>query len=178
VKARLAGGSVVAILVALIVVSAVRVSQSWSALRAVTVPTGVVAPDFELPLLDGGRFRLSSARGDVVALAFWATWCEPCREELPALDALARKLKGSGVRFYAVNIEAIDRQPSILKFKNGNGLTIPVILDGGEVSATYRVETIPHLVVIDRAGRVRDTFDGARDPSVIEAAVTAAAKSP
>jgi hypothetical protein len=80
------------------------------------------------------------------------------------------------VRFFAVNIEAIDRRPSILQFKNGTRLSMPVLLDGNEVSGTYHVESIPHLVIVDRAGHVRDTFDGARDPSVIEAALTAASK--
>jgi thiol-disulfide isomerase/thioredoxin len=174
-KAKIAGGGLIAVLLALIGVEAVRISQRWSEVRTVTTPSGTPAPDFEAPLLDGGRFHLADARGNVVALAFWATWCEPCQEELPQLDALARKLSPTGVRFYAVNIETADRKPSIEKFRNGAGLTMPIVYDGSTPSELYRVETIPHLVIIDRAGQVARVLDGVHPVSEVEAAVRLAA---
>jgi thiol-disulfide isomerase/thioredoxin len=175
-KARLAGGALLAVLLAVIVTAAVRVSGAWSQVRTVTTPSGTLAPDFASPLLDGGTFRLSEARGGVVALAFWATWCEPCREELPQLDALSQRMAAQGVHFYAVNIESMDRKPSIEQFKNGIRLTMPIVLDGNGAAEQYKVETIPHLVIVDRAGRVAQVLDGVHPVSDVESALRLAGR--
>lgn len=172
--AKLAGASLLAILGALCAVDAARIAEDWSSVRTVRTPAGAEAPGFDLPLLDGGNLTLTSTRGHVVALAFWATWCEPCQAELPALDELAKRLAPTGARFYAVNIEPIDQKPSILKQKNALRLTMPVVLDGSGAADAYHVETIPHLVILDRAGRVQRVFDGLHEPAEIEAAIAQA----
>lgn len=173
-KARIAGAAVVAVLLALIAVDAVRIARNWSAVRTVSTPTGSPAPDFDLPFLDGGRIHLAETRGSVVVLAFWATWCEPCRAELPQLDRLKQKL--TDVRFYAVNIETLDRKSAIGEFRSATHLTLPIVLDGGPASETYHVETIPHLVVLGRDGRVRSSLDGTHSMNDIEAAILAAGR--
>lgn len=108
---------------------------------------GQPAPDFTLSASDGTTYRLSELRGRPVMINFWATWCGPCKEEMPAIDEAYQAYKGSGFIVLAVNVEEsaapVDRYVSKLK------LTFPVLLDpSGSVSARYRVRSLPTTVFV------------------------------
>ena len=116
-------------------------------------PAGEPAPAFALPRADGGSFSLEAARGSAVVVNFWATWCAPCREELPALDRLQRALAGEGLVVVAVSVDA--RPEAVARFARERGLGFAVLVDPREeVARRYGVGAYPTTVVVDRAGRV------------------------
>jgi peroxiredoxin len=112
------------------------------------------APDFELARAQGGRTSLAEQRGRVVLLNFWATWCEPCRAELPALQALQRDLATEGLAVVAVSIDAGPSE-AVARFASGRGLAFAVLLDPREeVARRYGVGAYPTSIVIDRRGAI------------------------
>jgi thiol-disulfide isomerase/thioredoxin len=177
VIARWAGRTLLALLLAILVVNLRFVITHWSEVRTVTTRAGSEAPVFSLPLLDGSRFDLTAARGQPVAIAFWATWCDPCRTELPQLDQVAKRL-GPTAKIIAVNIEPPEARPEVEKFVREHNLGLPVALGGGEVADKFHVETIPNLIVLDAQGRVHRVLDGLHAPSEVEAALKSAAAQP
>ncbi|RMH20826.1 MAG: TlpA family protein disulfide reductase, partial [Gammaproteobacteria bacterium] len=112
------------------------------------------APDFSLPTLSGGStLQLSDFRGRLVLLTFWATWCAPCREEMPDMQALWQRYKEQGFSLLAVNIE-MDNQKQVKKFVNRYALTFPILLDPkATVRKRYEIEGLPTSYLIDRRGR-------------------------
>jgi len=139
-----------------------------SALAAATVTTlaaitpAAAAPDFALRTLDGPNLRLQEQRGRVVLVNFWATWCGPCRIEMPHLARLYDKYKSSGFQLLGVNIDEDPHQAAYLATKLG--LRFPVLLDTEKrVSKLYDLSTMPSTVLIDRNGRVRYIHRGYRD---------------
>lgn len=115
-------------------------------------PAHLPTPDLDLPRLDGGRFRLSEARGRVVLLNFWASWCQPCVDELPALERLAARHVEQGLQVMAVNFRQVDR--TVSRFVARQGLALPVLLDTtGSVAEHWTVRILPTSIVIDRQGR-------------------------
>lgn len=131
-------------------------AQASSLLQAVgmQIPKDELqATDFTLDALQGGRVSLSSYRGKLVFLNFWATWCPPCRSEMPAMQALYERLQARGLVIVAVDL-AEDRQV-VAEYIKSNKLTFPVLLDAtGEVGGTYGAQSIPTTYIIDREGRV------------------------
>ena len=112
---------------------------------------GAVAPDFQLTLVDGTKVSLADLRGKVVVLNFWATWCVPCRQELPTLDAYYQKQQKAGLRVYAVTTE--DSLPLYELKKLFAVMHIPAVR---RMRGNYEVlGGVPTNFVIDRAGRVR-----------------------
>jgi thiol-disulfide isomerase/thioredoxin len=110
-------------------------------------------PDFSLPLLNGQNRRLSDLKGRVVFLNFWATWCGPCREEMPSMEALQRRFKDRGFEILAVNCQE-DRE-EVAAFMGEQGLSFPVALDGsGKISGSYGIRGIPTTYILDREGEV------------------------
>ena len=131
-----------------------------AALAAVTPSTG--APDFTLPSLDGPNLRLQEQRGQVVMINFWATWCGPCRVEMPHLARLYEKYRGSGFTVLAVNIDEDPHKAAHLAKQVG--MRFPVLLDTDKkVSRLYDLSTMPSTVLVDRDGRVRYIHRGYRD---------------
>jgi len=123
--------------------------------------TGVleVAPAFELTLFDGSTFRLDEHRGQVVVLNFWASWCEPCREEMPALQAAARAT-GPDVVFVGIGAKT-DRDEDARAFAEEFAITYPVGRDiqggdpaNGAIQLAYGVFAFPSTYVIDPEGRI------------------------
>ncbi len=115
------------------------------------------APDFVLPVIvngdPGSRLKLSDLVGKAVVLDFWASWCEPCREQAPIIDSVARENKGKDVIFAGVNT-GDQREPAV-RFAQSRGLGYPVVFDpDGKVADAYKVQTLPTLVVINRAGDI------------------------
>lgn len=111
--------------------------------------TPEAAPAFELRDLAGRVVRLDDFRGRVVVLNFWATWCEPCREEMPAMMRLARDLGDRGLTVVAVNVK--EGRAAVEGFVRELGLTVPVLLDSsGEVGDRYRLQALPTTYFIGR----------------------------
>lgn len=119
------------------------------------------APAFEVPALAGGTVNLEAYRGQVVLLNFWGTWCEPCKRELPALQAAHSDLADDGLAVIGVNLtddELIQGrdQAAIKAYLEQYGVTYPVALDvQGEVTNAYRVFPLPTSFFIDGQGRIR-----------------------
>lgn len=110
------------------------------------------APDFTLVDLGGRRMSLKQFHGKVVFLNFWATWCGPCREEMPMMEALHRKYKDRGLAVVAVNFR--EDKASVQHFFDELGLTFQGLLDPhGEVSGSYGAFSLPLTYLIDRDGR-------------------------
>lgn len=172
--AKAAGGAVVAGLALMLVLNAASLARNWTAMKEVTTPRGARAPDFDLPLLGGKRTSLDAARGRTLVLAFWATWCGPCKAELPSLDRAQKRFPDA--QFLAINIEDAAMRPSIEAFVRATGLGLPVALEGGPTSHRYHVDAIPHTVVLDPEGVVREVLSGMHsEAAVAEAIATASA---
>jgi thiol-disulfide isomerase/thioredoxin len=160
---RWAGRTLLAALALLAVLNGVYVVRNWSALSKVTTPRGSEAPDFSAPLLGGGQFRLSEARGRPLVLVFWASWCKPCRAELPGVERLGRRLAtepGHRTRLVAVNTEG-DRDAAAAGARE-LGLTMPIVLDDGSASGVYHVRSIPYTVLVGSDGKVARVLRGVR----------------
>lgn len=143
----------------LLVVAALAIAGSGAG-AAVTPTAG--APDFTLPSLDGPNLRLQEQRGRVVMINFWATWCGPCRVEMPHLAKLYEKYRGSGFTVLAVNIDEDPNKAASLARQLG--MRFPVLLDTEKkVSRLYDLSTMPSTVLVDRDGRVRYITRGYRD---------------
>ncbi|MSP63387.1 MAG: TlpA family protein disulfide reductase [Myxococcales bacterium] len=166
-----AGHALLVGLVAITALNFVRVGRNRSSLRPLAM--GTAAPPFSLPLLGGGRFELLAAPGRPTVIDFWASWCPPCRAELPTLDRLAARYRGS-VAFVAVNVEGAPALPQVEAFAQGAHLTLPIALDGEAVSARYQVDSLPHVVIVDGKGLIRQVLIGPADESEIVAAIDAA----
>lgn len=108
---------------------------------------GRTAPDFELATLDGGTFSLQDQRGKPVVLSFWASWCGPCRQELPALAALQKER--SDIRIFAINV---DRDPRLAKrFLSQVPVDLPIVWDpDAKALGQYEVLSMPTLFLLDR----------------------------
>ncbi len=134
---------------------------SWSALGCSS--NGKLAPDFVVQDLQGQAVRLSAQRGKVVFLNLWTTWCPPCRMEMPAMEALSRKLAGEDFVMLAVSED--DGGAGVVKpFVEELKLTFPVLVDPqGEVGRRFSVTGYPETFVIDREGRQVARFIGPRD---------------
>lgn len=146
-------------------VSRVLVASLLAAAAGAAVPavsTSATAPDFTLRALEGPNVRLQELRGRVVLVNFWATWCGPCRQEMPHLNRLYEKYRGSGFQLLGVNIDEDPRAATELAAKLG--VKFPVLLDTDKkVSRLYDMSAMPATVVIDRDGKVRYLHRGYRD---------------
>jgi peroxiredoxin len=120
---------------------------------------GQPAPDFALKSSTGENLRLSEYRGDVVMINFWATWCGPCRQEMPLLDELYSRYQRVGFNLLGVNID--DDSGRAMDMIEDLGVSFPVLFDARkEVSKLYEVEAMPVTVIVDREGTVRYVHHG------------------
>jgi len=120
------------------------------------------APDFTLRDIGGGTVSLAGYRGGLVLLNFWATWCGPCRDEMPSMENLSRNFGGQGLSLLAINQK--ESAAKVASFMKTHGLNFPTPLDSdGRVSAAYRVFGIPATYVIDGNGSAIGMTSGARD---------------
>jgi peroxiredoxin len=127
-----------------------------------TITAQAPAPDFTLRSADGKNLRLNEQRGQVVLVNFWASWCGPCRQEMPHLNRLYDKYRASGFTLLAVNIDDDPRQATGTATRWG--LKFPVLLDADKaVSKLYDLGSMPATVLIDRDGRVRYLHRGYRE---------------
>jgi len=113
----------------------------------------VQASDFTLESLDGRSVSLASCKGSLVFLSFWATWCGPCKQELPSAQALYEKLKGRG--FLIVAVDVMEESKTVSDFVKANRMTFPVLLDAdGRVGGEYDARSIPTNYILDRTGKI------------------------
>ncbi|MDD5288890.1 MAG: TlpA disulfide reductase family protein [Dehalococcoidales bacterium] len=121
---------------------------------------GNLAFDFQLQNLDGQNVSLNGLRGNPVMLNFWATWCGPCRGEMPFLQQIHETWKDKGLVLLEIDIQ---ESPALVKkFMTDNNLSIPTILDGnGSVSQAYGITAIPTTIFIDKEGIIRQIVRGA-----------------
>jgi thiol-disulfide isomerase/thioredoxin len=117
---------------------------------------------FELPLLGGGRFSSDTPRTGPLLLAFWASWCGPCKVELPRLARVAARL-GASAQVVAVNIESDDERATVARVVRDLHLELPVALDGGGLGSACRAELLPTAVIVDPQGRIVDSLRGLHD---------------
>ena len=112
------------------------------------------APDFTLKSSTGENIRLAEQRGQVVMLNFWASWCGPCRQEMPLLDGISKKYGKMGFVLYGINVDqdTTDAQKVLQKIK----VSYPILFDPeSKLSSLYKVEAMPSSVFIDKKGNVR-----------------------
>jgi len=135
----------------------------FAAMGVAPVPRPAAAQGFTLPDLAEGEIRLSDYAGKVVILNFWATWCAPCREEMPQLEALWQRYQKQGLVVLAVS-EDRGRTKKVRKFIAKRGFTFPVALDRkSKIGRAYRVSGLPASALIDRHGNVVGNLVGFRD---------------
>jgi cytochrome c biogenesis protein CcmG, thiol:disulfide interchange protein DsbE len=123
--------------------------------------SATLAPDFGLATTGGAAMHLSDLRGKVVLLNFWATWCPPCKAEMPDLNALYQEF-GSDHRFVVLGIDLEESPDAVASFAREQDISFPLLLDrDGEVtSQRYNLRSLPTSMIIDREGKIRDTWSG------------------
>lgn len=174
--ARMAGWGALAVLVVALGGSAVWTVRNAATLGPVT--RGAVAADFSLPRVDGtpGALSLSSYRGRVVVLDFWATWCPPCLAALPMMHDLSREVESKGVNFVGVDSDGAQTSPTeVTEFLRQHGAPYPVVYDDGTVGERYRIKVLPTVVVVGKDGAVERVFIGSTGKNALAAAINSAA---
>lgn len=140
----------------------VRDSESGSA-GLQTAARTKAASDFVLPALDGTHVRLRSLRGKVILLNFWATWCSPCRYEMPSMETLYNRFKGQGFEVLAVSIDSKGKE-AVASFAKELNLTFPILLDRDmAVMAQLGVRGLPTTYLLDRNGFIAQVAVGPKD---------------
>ncbi|CRK84919.1 alkyl hydroperoxide reductase/ Thiol specific antioxidant/ Mal allergen [Neobacillus massiliamazoniensis] len=131
---------------------------------------GNMAPDFQLANTDGRTIKLSDYRGEKVILNFWATWCPPCKTEMPYFEKFYENNKDKNVIVLAVNLTNLEKNKNnIQQFIHNNHLSFPVLLDSnGEVANLYQNVTIPTSFIIDPTGRIDQKLVGPIDTKTLE----------
>ncbi len=146
---------------------------SRSAPAVVTPAPGAlrVAPTFTLPDLGGRDVRLESLRGRAVAVNFWASWCPPCRIEIPELSAFYEANRGRCFELLGV-AEGSGGPKEVATAARAFGISYPVLVDAdGSAASAYGVSGLPHTIILDAQGRVRAEFEGAIDREDLERAL-------
>ncbi len=141
--------------------------------QPLVLAVGEDAPNFTLQSLEGGELSLEAYRGHVVVVNFWATWCPPCRSEMPDIQQVFTERKDKGLAILAVNIQ--EAPGPVHDFVGKYGLTFPIALDtSGAVTQLYRIYGLPMTYVVDAGGRVADVHVGPLTKSEILKKVDAA----
>jgi thiol-disulfide isomerase/thioredoxin len=133
---------------------AAHLVRPWAAGRPV--------PKLELNDLDGKPWSLASARGQVVVMNFWATWCEPCRSEMPSLELFAQKYEHDALTVVAINYQ--EPIPAIRRFLDAQPVTLPILLDrNGAATGAWTPRVFPSTVLVDRNGQPQNVVLGELD---------------
>lgn len=152
---------------------AINHQQANSEGLKVGIKKGNQAPDFALPTVNEKNMKLSDFSGKIVVLNFWATWCPPCKAEMPYMEKFYKKY-GKDVVVLGVNLtQTENKQSDVTSFVEEIGLTFPVVLDtDGEVASTYHIFAYPTSYIIDSRGIIQEIFEGAVNDEIIEKAVS------
>ncbi|EJQ13080.1 thiol:disulfide interchange protein [Bacillus cereus] len=144
-----------------------RPAKSEAAMKEMIARNGIEigksAPDFELTKLDGAKVKLTDLKGKKVILNFWATWCGPCQQEMPDMEAFYKEHK-ENVEILAINYTPSEKgggEEKVSNFAKEKGITFPILLDKNiDVTTAYKVITIPTSYFIDTKGVIQDKFIG------------------
>lgn len=155
--------------------------RGWQAREMLMLPGEEMIPmvnqraaSFALKNLEGEPVTLANLTGKVVVVDFWATWCPPCRAEMPHLEKLSKELAAKDVVFLAVSSED---EATLKRYAKGNGLSLPILRDGsGKTHASYGIRFFPTLFVVDRQGVVRQHVVGSRKESALRDLILAVAE--
>jgi len=132
-------------------------------LNLIRSPKLMAAPEFTAPRVGGGEIRLGDERGKIVFLNFWATWCPPCKEEMPSMERLYRRFKARKFTVLAISIDA-SNGGRVAAFASDLGLTFPIGLDPRlEIANRYSLRGLPVSFLIDPSGRIAAIALGSRD---------------
>jgi peroxiredoxin len=155
-KTMMIAGSVLAlVLLGLLLWSGLQSPERVPALIA----PGNPAPNFELMTLNGETAVLDDHAGDVVLINFWATWCPPCKAEMPAINAYYEANQEKGLTVLGVNAQ--EDRATVSKFIAANGFTFPILLDSvGDVARQFQVNSYPTTIVVDRHGTIQTIHNG------------------
>lgn len=146
--------------------------------KSTVVKAGVAAPDFTLSTSSGQSYTLSDLRGKKVFLNFWASWCGPCKTEMPDLQALSRQYADQ-VELIGINLTSDDDREHAIQFMLENGLTFPSVLDvDGKAKKSYGILSIPVSITIDGTGQVVERRDGQLTHEVMEGMFTKLLQQP
>lgn len=155
------------LIIAIMVLSVLWIYTSRVPTRASASPAsaspqiGFTAPDFTLQTLDGKTISLSSLRGKVALINLWASWCPPCRAEMPALDKVYRQYRDAGFVVLGLNTAYQDSESDAASFVQTLGLSFPILLDrDGVVSKRYQLQALPTSYFVGRDGIIRDVILG------------------
>jgi cytochrome c-type biogenesis protein len=127
---------------------------------------GQQAPAYSAISIAGDSVSLAGLRGNVVLLNVWATWCPPCREEMPGLEALHQELSPKGLRVVGVSIDRGSARPEIDSFLRDNGVTFSILHDGDErITRVFRTAGVPETYLIGHDGTLLNRWIGKIDPA-------------
>jgi peroxiredoxin len=150
-----------------VIMAPARVEPTSLAMQADDTP----AQDFTLLDLNGQEVKLSDFRGKVVVLNFWATWCPPCRKEIPDFNELQAQYGDKGLQFIGV---ALDEEglPKVKKWTSTNPVNYPVVIADAQIKKTYgEMNAIPVTMLIDRQGIIRTKYIGMRQKAIVESMI-------
>jgi len=166
-RLNIAKSLIYALLAALLAVPAAFAAEKvteadFKAVGLAPLPQGTQSVDFTLSDPGGKKVSLSSFKGKVVLLNFWATWCPPCRGEMPSMERLYQKLKAKGLVILAVDLQ--EEAKTVQKFVKEKKITFPILLDtDGRVGTTYGARSIPTSYIIGRDGSALGGIVGGRE---------------
>jgi peroxiredoxin len=154
-----------------VIVAAAAAMLWFSSSSAPQVGRGSIAPAIELPGLDPGQsYSLEALRGRVVLVNFWATWCKPCEDEMPAMNRLYRELEPQGFEMLAVSVG--EDAATVRAFRDRLGIVFPILLDEQkEVARDWQTFAFPESLLVDRDGRILERYVGPREwdaPAYVE----------
>lgn len=144
-----------------------------------TVATGIKpgnkAPDFDLKTIDGETMRLSDLKGNVVFINLWATWCPPCRAEMPEMVRYYNEHSSEKIEILAVNLTDSDSEKEVKQFADDYKINFPILLDTeGKVGDLYKTVSIPTTFIVDKKGIIREKHIGPMSYEMMEEFVKAA----
>ena len=165
----IAGGVLAVVLMGVLLWSGLAASGSSTV--PVLVAPGQPAPHFELMTLAGETAVLDDYAGDVVLINFWATWCPPCKAEMPAINAYYEANQEKGLTVLGVNAQ--EDRATVSKFIAANGFTFPILLDRvGDVARQFQVNSYPTTIIVDRNGTIQTIHNGLITAEQLETLVT------
>ena len=159
---------VVALAISLMLVFAYKITGKQAVMAGPT-GAGKPAPEFALQALDGKTIRLSDLRGKAVVVNFWATWCQPCKIEMPWFVELQKQYGPDGLQIVGINADEDTSADELGKFAKGMGVNYPILLGKEEVEQAYGgIQFLPVTVYVDREGKVVDKVFGLKGRAEIE----------
>jgi peroxiredoxin len=155
-------GAAAVLLLGVLWIAVSRVNPDQFISQGIQAPQeGLLAPDFSLETLEGTSVSLKDYRGRPVLINFWASWCPPCRSEMPAMEKMYREFKNTRFEILAVNVTNQDRLADVESFVDQHQLSFPIPLDRtGQISELYRINSLPTSFFVDKNGVIQKVIIG------------------